>query len=239
MIDYDKIAAEYIQHRQIHPRVLQNLVSTGGITGDFRALEVGCGTGNYITAIESATGCLCWGIDPSERMLLRASEQSQNINFQAGKAEQIAFESDFFDLVFSVDVIHHVANHLAYFRKAFRVLKMGGKLCTVTDSEWIIRNRQPLSTYFPETVEAELARYPRIAALRALTQQVGFGNTIEQTVEFATRLTDIQIYRDKAFSALHVISEDAFQRGIKRMEHDLRSGPIPYVSRYVLLWATK
>ncbi len=239
MIDYDKIAAEYVQHRQTHPGVLQNLISTAGISGDFRVLEVGCGTGNYITAIGSATDCSCWGIDPSEQMLSRSREQSKNIQFQTGKAEQIGFEPDFFDLVFSVDVIHHVVNHLAYFREAFRVLKRGGKLCTVTDSEWIIRNRQPLATYFPETIEAELTRYPRIVALRTLAQNVGFGNIIEQTIEFATRLTDIQIYRDKAFSALHVISEDAFQRGIKSMENDLLSGPIPYVARYVLLWATK
>jgi hypothetical protein len=52
-------------------------------------------------------------------------------------------------------------------------------------------------------------------------------------------LSDIQAYRDKAFSALLLISEAAFQRGIERMEQDLSTGPIPCVSRYLLLWGTK
>jgi hypothetical protein len=52
-------------------------------------------------------------------------------------------------------------------------------------------------------------------------------------------LTDIQIYRDKAFSALHLISERAFARGIARMEQELNRGPLPCIARYTLLWGTK
>ena len=146
---------------------------------------------------------------------------------------------DFFDLVFSVDVIHHVDIRLAYFREAYRVLRAGRKVCTVTDSEWIIRHRQPLAIYFPETVEIELDRYPRIAELREVMERVGFSEMTEDTVEFAYQLTDIQAYRDKAFSALLLIPEAAFQRGIERMEQDLRTGPIQCASRYLLLWGTK
>jgi ubiquinone/menaquinone biosynthesis C-methylase UbiE len=204
-----------------------------------KVLEIGCGTGNYIVALETLAGSMCWGIDPSEQMLSRAREQSTTINFQLGKAERLDSPPDFFDLAFSVDVIHHVSNRLAYFREAYRVLRTGGKNCTVTDSEWIIRHRQPLAVYFPETVEIELGRYPRIAELREIMERVGFGEITESTVEFTYPLTDIQAYRDKAFSVLLFIPEDAFQRGIERMERDLCTGPIPRVSRYLLLWGTK
>ena len=70
-------------------------------------------------------------------------------------------------------------------------------------------------------------------------EQVGFGEIAESTVEFAYQLTDLQAYREKAFSALLFIPEEAFQSGIERMERDLRSGPIQCVSRYLLLWGTK
>ncbi len=70
-------------------------------------------------------------------------------------------------------------------------------------------------------------------------EQVGFGQVTEELVKFHYQLTDVQAYQDKAFSALHLIPEDAFQRGIERMERDLRSRPIPCVSRYVLLWGTR
>jgi hypothetical protein len=97
----------------------------------------------------------------------------------------------------------------------------------------------PLATYFPETIAVELARYPPIDALRAMYEQTGFVDIEEQMVAFRYPLTDLQAYRDKAFSALHLISEEAFQRGIARMERDLQKGPVPCVSRYTLVWGTK
>ena len=42
--------------------------------------------------------------------------------------------------------------------KCGTLVKPGGALCLAADSENIIRSREPLSIYWPETVEAELAR---------------------------------------------------------------------------------
>jgi hypothetical protein len=70
-------------------------------------------------------------------------------------------------------------------------------------------------------------------------EKAGFADITEHLVEHETPLRDIEAYRDKAFSALHLISAADFERGIARMEHELKTGPIPIVSRYVLLWGTK
>ena len=99
--------------------------------------------------------------------------------------------------------------------------------------------RQPLSVYFPETIEIELRRYPCISDLRAMLVEAGFSRLQETMAEFPYSLIDIRRYRDKAFSCLHLIPTEAFERGIQRMEQDLRAGPIPCVSRYLLLWGTK
>jgi ubiquinone/menaquinone biosynthesis C-methylase UbiE len=173
-------------------------------------------------------------------MLDQARARSPTISFVQSNAEELDLPGNTFDLVFSVDVIHHVVDRLAYIREALRVLKPGGKLCTVTDSEWVIRHRQPLSTYFPKTVQPELARYPRIAKLRALmTDTKGFDEIADHTVEWTYDLADAQACREKAFSALHLIPERVFQNGLARMERDLKRGPIPCVSRYTMLWASK
>ena len=240
-LDYDRVATAYARHRQVHPGVLHGLCqAVKGTSGDKpKVLEVGCGTGNYIIALQSLLDCPCWGIDPSEEMLSQARERSSPVHFQIGRAERLGFSSGTFDLVFSVDVIHHLEDRRQYVRQAWRALKTGGRMCTVTDSEWIIRHRQPLAAYFPETVEIELARYPRIAELSALMTRAGFDEIVEDTVEWAYPLTDVQAYRDRAYSSLHLISKEAFQRGVERMEHDLHSGPIPCVSRYTLLWGRK
>jgi len=238
-IDYDRIAAEYARHRQVHPGVFRSLLAGGDIHSASRVLEIGCGTGNYILALQSSAGCAGWGIDPSAQMLMYAGQRPGKVIFQSGRAEKLDFEDGSFDLIFSVDVIHHIQDRPGSFKEARRVLCQGGKICTVTDSEWIIRHRQPVSVYFPETVEVELQRYPSIASLCSFMEQAGFKDIREETVEFSFDLSDMQMYRERAFSSLHLISEEAFQAGIRRMEADLLLGPIHCVPRYLLLWGNK
>ena len=234
---YDALAAGYARHRQVHPKVLGEICQA--VTPKSQVLEVGCGTGNYVLALQSLVGCACWGIDASEEMLAQARVRSTAVQFQRGQAERLEFETGSLDVVFTVDVIHHVGDRPAYLQEAERVLRPQGRICTATDSEWVIRHRRPLAAYFPETIEVELARYPRIADLRAMMEQAGFGEIDEHMVELPYLLTDIQAYRDKAFSTLHLIPERAFQRGIEQMERDLSRGPIPCVSRYTMVWGSK
>jgi ubiquinone/menaquinone biosynthesis C-methylase UbiE len=238
-MNYDDLAQEYAQHRHVHPGVLANLLDNCSLSKTSTVLEVGCGTGNYIITIQELIGCTCTGVDPSRQMLEKAHKRSQQIQFESGRAENLNFPDASFDLVFSVDVIHHVMDRPAYYQDAFRVLKPGGLICTVTDSDDIIRKRQPLANYFPETVELELKRYPRIPDLHQMMTEVGFAGIAEEGVELRTATEDIQVYRDKAFSSLHLISPDALARGIQRMETDLLAGPIQVVSRYLLLWGAR
>lgn len=238
-MDYDTLAADYAQHRRTHPGVLQHLIEDGGLTFASRILDVGCGTGNYTVAIEEAVGCECWGLEPSVEMLAKARDRAVSGRFKQGGAERMDFADGFFDLVFSVDVIHHVEDRPSHYGEAARVLKAGGLVCTVTDSEEIIRHREPLATHFPETIEVELGRYPRIQDLCAMMTQAGFTGIREEVVGFRHALTDITRYRDKAFSSLHLIAPEAFDRGMRRLERELQEqGSVPWWSRYLLLWGT-
>jgi SAM-dependent methyltransferase len=235
-IDYDQMAAEYAEHRRIHPEVLRCLTSVLRPTA--KVLEVGCGTGNYVVAIREDTGCSCWGTDPSAEMLAQAAGRSGSVHLSHGRAEALDFPAGHFDFVLSVDVIHHVGDRGRFFQEAGRVLRRGGRVCTVTDSEWVICHRQPLATYFPETVAVDLARYPGMQDLRSSMADAGFVEIEEATVEFAYELSDLGPFRAKVFSCLQLIPEAAFQRGIGRMEHDVLAGPIPCVSRYCLVWGS-
>jgi len=194
---------------------------------------------NYLVAIQEAIGCACWGTDPSVGMLATAATRSRHVQLSRGKAESLDFPTNHFDFVFSVGAIHHLLDRRRFFQEAVRVLRPDGKACTVTDSEWVIRHRQPLAVCFPETVAAGLARYPRLQDLRAEMRDSGFVEIEEMTVEFAYELSDIRPFRAKAFSCLRLILEDALQRGIARMEHDALAGSIPCVSRYTLVWGRK
>lgn len=234
---YQTIAPDYARHRRVHPGVLNGLISTAHLGSTSSVLEIGCGTGNYLAALKEVVGCHCWGIDPSEAMLAEARKNFPEAKTSCAPAERMALASDQFDLAFAVDVIHHVSNRPQAFRECRRVLRANGKLCLVTDSAAIIRSREPLSTYFPETVEVELARYPSIDTLGAELRDAGFSDIFEAEVEIRQELAEIEPYRAKVFSSLRLIPQEAFERGLQRLEQDFHSAPIACVSRYVMLWA--
>jgi SAM-dependent methyltransferase len=238
-LDYDELASAYAAHRVVHPEVLRRIIVGGELAIESRVLEVGCGTGNYAGAVAGATGCRCVGVDPSVEMLSRAKRRYPAVEFQAGEAGRLDFEAGSFDLVFSVDVIHHVQDRARAFHEACRVLRDGGRICTVTDSPSIIRNRRPLAVFFPESVEVDLARYPATSELETLMDRAGFEAIGEEEVELSYVTSDIGSYRAKAFSCLHLISESAYQQGMARLARQSGSGGVRCVSRYMLLWGTR
>jgi len=236
---FQTIAPEYVRHRRVHPEVLRSLILVGELGSASSVLDVGCGTGNYLLALAESAGCECWGIDPSEAMLAAARSRLTNAHLSCASAQRMELPAGQFDLVFVVDVVHHLADRSSVFHECRRVLRPGGKLCLVTESAEMIRRREPHATYFKDAVEIELARYPTVVALKSELYAAGFVELQELEVEFHTELTDIEPYRTKVHSSLQLMSNSAFNAGIERLEHDLRAGPIPFAWRYLLLWGAK
>jgi ubiquinone/menaquinone biosynthesis C-methylase UbiE len=237
---YDgQIAADYARLRKIHRPLLTALISGSGIDAGSKVLELGCGTGNYICAIQSQTGCSAWGIDPSQEMLSEASAQGPRIIWRCAGAENPGLTGVQFDFIFNVDAIHHFQDRVRAFGEIDRLLSDKGTVCIATDSEEIIRNRKPLSTYWPETVELELARYPQIDTLEVELRETGLYDLRQEEVSTTGWLRALSAYRAKAFSALRLLAEDTYERGLRRLEADFAEGPILFVSRYLLLWAKR
>ena len=100
--------------------------------------------------------------------------------------------------------VHHVADTEAYFEEAHRPLKPGGRICTATDDEDIIRNRRLLSKYWPATVDKELTRYPTMGTLRRAMENAGLGRIEIHRVEDRYAVCDITAYQERSFSALRL-----------------------------------
>jgi len=234
-INYGNIADVYARNRPANSFVVDELHKGCVLTSNSRVLEVGCGTGSHILMLVQTTNCQGWGIDPSEDMMCQ-EKSSGKVQFVSGTAEELPFEDKFFDFLFSINVIHLVTSTISYFHEAFRVLKPTGTICTITDSKRIIRNRKPLSQYWPGTVSVDIKRYPTITTLKKQMMAVGFADVTETNIQNTSQIEDITPYKEKAFSCLHLISQDEFLRGLARLQEDLKAGPIQRVSAYVCLW---
>ena len=184
---------------------------------------------------DTLTDCHGWGIDPSSKMLNHAMAD-EKLHFLQGVAEELPFEDNFFDLVFSINVIHHVQSTIAYFQEALRVLKPNGIICTATDSQRKIRNRKPLAEYWPGTVNIDLKRYPSLTVLRQQMAGAGFIDIKDYEIQEPFEVTDVEPYREKAFSCLHFISEEEYLSGLLRLEADLKAGSVQGMTEFALLW---
>ena len=245
-MDYDTLAFAYQRNRTASSAVVAELRATAGIGPDSEVLEVGCGTGNHLIALQRETGCRAQGLDRSTAMLDHAHAHAHAradkgaVSLRQGAAERLDCADCSLDLIYSVDVIHHLDDRAAYFTEAYRCLRNGGRIATFTHShEMIARGGGILRRYFPETVAADLARYPAIETLRQAMADGGLEDLDERVVSHPMTLSDSRPYEDKAFSGLHLIAEEAFERGLRALKADLATGPISATRRHLVLWGRK
>ncbi len=73
-----------------------------------KVLEIGCGTGDLLIALEPSYGL---GVDISENMILLAKKKHhfKNIEFKVSSAEHLKSKEKF-DVIFLADVIEHLEN---------------------------------------------------------------------------------------------------------------------------------
>lgn len=108
------------------------LIKRIGAKGNEHALEVAAGTcicGRALAPFVKDVTCL----DLTEEMLaqgkkLAKESQINNVYFHQGKAEELPYEAETFDLVITRLSFHHFTNPEKPFREMQRVLKQGGKL---------------------------------------------------------------------------------------------------------------
>ncbi len=127
MIIYDKIGATYNVTRKADPFLTEKLYSLLNADNSGIYLDIGCGTGNYLTAL-SAKGLTLYGVDPSATMLERARENCPDAEFIQADSSSIHIADAFFDGAIAVLTIHHWQDMAAGLKEVRRVLKPGAPL---------------------------------------------------------------------------------------------------------------
>jgi malonyl-CoA O-methyltransferase len=100
-----------------------------GIKGGDRVVEVGCGKGRFLAAIQQAVPDVqCTGVDIAPGLLAHLGAQVEGVR---GALERIPLPDESFDVVFSVEAVEHSANLAAAIREMCRVAKPGGLVAIV------------------------------------------------------------------------------------------------------------
>lgn len=119
-------------------RIHAQLLDRADLTGDRRVLEIGCGTGNLLTALGRRRPELATlGIDPDPAALRRARRKAARrrlpIRYDRAFADELPVPDASFDVVLSSFMLHHLDDdeRLRTLREVRRVLRPGGELHVV------------------------------------------------------------------------------------------------------------
>ncbi len=140
--------------------------------GGGRALDLGCGTGNYTLELRRRGGFDVIGLDASEGML--AVARSKGLNCIKGDAYSLPFPDGSFDLVLSVTMFEFIHEPERVVAEINRVLKPGGEVLIGTmngRSAWFLFKR--LKSLFVETAY-RYARFYTPRELEDLLRNAGF-----------------------------------------------------------------
>src|SRR5688572_11407929 len=107
-VNYDQIAQTYDRRYERNDyadveRALQEFV---GNQPELCVLEVGCGTGHWLQALQMS-GSYVTGLDFSAKMLARAQKRLPEIDLIRGRANYLPWSTASFDRVFCINAIHH------------------------------------------------------------------------------------------------------------------------------------
>jgi len=213
--------------------------------GPVQILDLACGTGNYLrcqAASYAGAPVGWWGLDLSPEMLALARAKVPQATLVEGSAEALPFPDGHFHLVVCHFAFHHFAQKQRVLDEVRRVLVPGGRfhqknvVPEFMKQWWVYRT-------CPETAAEDLHRFwPKDLMVYELHQR-GFRTTVEVTYRedqrSLERLKTDYLRRDT--SQLANIDDQAYRRGLARIDSEIQSGATEYRYIFALLeiWAEK
>jgi ubiquinone/menaquinone biosynthesis C-methylase UbiE len=111
-----------------------------------KVIDIGCGVGVLTRIIQKERqGCEVWGTDISDEVIGNNTAEDPKTKYLVGFAgEQKDLPSNYFDIVFSGEVIEHMDVPESLFSEAYRILKPGGKLIVTCPKDDNVRSSEHL-----------------------------------------------------------------------------------------------
>ncbi len=153
-------------------RRLQMILQHVALSADTRFLEAGCGNGLYASQILDRFGVQMEAFDIEFERIQIAQQHVPHAIIAQG--ESLPYPDDYFDAVFSNEVIEHVQDDQLFANEIVRVLKPGGRLVLFCPNRWYPVEQHghywkgnyhfgntPLINYLPDRWRNQLAPHVR------------------------------------------------------------------------------
>ena len=237
-MDYNDYAKNYAVYRSAYPWIIEPIASEIKLLSmGSTIVEIGCGTGNYIISIsKKLQGYAYKGFDLSKEMLSVAHSRSDAIEFSWGNADiSFPYGDEVAECTFLVDVVQHITNYSVFFHECSRILKPYRNLIIITDSEENMKKRS-LTKYFPEILEIELKRYPKINELNRYAINNGLTPISSELAEGFIEIDKdfVQRVQNKFSSAMRLMKDEDHKRGVERVVEAKSKGE-KWFSSYTVL----
>jgi ubiquinone/menaquinone biosynthesis C-methylase UbiE len=103
---------------------------------DRRVLDIGCGTGQFASAVlERFPETHVWGMDLSDGMLRQCNQRCRTaggrLSLVQGDSQRLPFDDDSFDVITCTHSFHHYPRQEDVIAEMHRVLRPGGRLLII------------------------------------------------------------------------------------------------------------
>ena len=235
---YDRIGDTYDTTRRADPKIVQTLRHHVDLRPSGQYLDIGCGTGNYTTALNKIGGK--WtGLEPASEMLDLARKKDGSIDWVQGGAEALPFEDDTIDGVICTAAIHHFTDLGKAFREMGRVLRPNGKLVIFTATPDQV-SRYWITHYFPEMMKKDYEQLPSIDQMESHLQAIQLRIVEIEPFYITNEIEDFLFFSGKHRPSMYLshdirngmscfrtlISDDELASGLASLKNDIEDGSI-------------
>ncbi len=190
-LDYDRSILQHLVFRNAHNMIFREISAVN--IGGFKALDVGCGTGELTFKIKAHFNeAEVHGVDLSKTMIEKARNKNAAglVSFETGDVEDLPYEDDTFDVITCSHSFHHYPNKAKAMSEMYRVLKPGGRLMIVDGCMDVFFGR--IVFRIVEWLERHVYHLPG-EEFRRIFRRSGFNNIVQKRFNFVPLLITIGV----------------------------------------------
>jgi ubiquinone/menaquinone biosynthesis C-methylase UbiE len=229
-VNYDIIATAYDRRytENDYSGVERALLSFIGEDQSVKILEIGCGTGHWLTVLDRR-GYRVAGLDASHSMVDQAKIKIPHGALMLGHAEALPLKTASFDRLFCINALHHFSDKTAFMTEARRVLRRGGSLMSISLDPHANYDHWWIYDYFPQVIALDKGRYLPVHTIRQMMISSGFRECHTLEAQHMVRCMPAREALDcgrlakTVTSQLALLSDDEYTQGIRQIQRDIET----------------